>query len=283
MKIGLNTLLWQNPTSSENFGVIEELKSIGYDGIEISFADSDSKSYKEVGVFLKSIDMEVNGCLGLSPEEDPISPDSSVRSTALDALKRAIDNMHHAGGKNICGPFHSAFANFSRNEPQEDEYKRSAEVLYQAAEYAETAGITLTPEAINRFECYLVNTMAQLKKLVGMVDHPNLKGMFDPHHANIEEKSFKGAIETIAPVLGHVHISENDRGTPGEGHIPWDEVFSSLAATGYDGWYTLEAFSRDNLDFANAINVWRSYNPTMDICRDGFAFTKMMIEKHAVK
>jgi D-psicose/D-tagatose/L-ribulose 3-epimerase len=92
--------------------------------------------------------------------------------------------------------------------------------------------------------------------------------------------SFAGAVADIAPVMTHVHISENDRGTPGSGNVAWDEVFSSIAKTGYDGWYCIEAFSRDSLDFANAINVWREFNPRMDICRDGFAFTKAMIEKH---
>jgi len=272
--------LWSTNVTEEHFTDIETLKEIGYDGIEIFLAEPDRANYEKVGSFLKSIDLEVNGCLGLGPDQDPISKDAAVRQAGLEKIKEAVDNMHAAGGKNICGPFHSAFATFSRDEPQEDEYKRSAEVLHAAAEHAAQAGITLTPEALNRFECYLVNTMAQLKKLVDLADHPNLRGMFDPHHANIEEKSFAGAIDTIGPVMTHVHISENDRGTPGAGHIPWDEVFSSIANTGYDGWYTIEAFSRDDLGFANAINVWREFNPRMDICRDGYAFTKAMIEKH---
>ncbi len=282
MKIGMNMHLWSTNVTEEHFADIEALKEIGYDGIEIFLAEPDRANYEKVGSFLQSIDLEVNGCLGLGPDQDPISTDAAVRQAGLDKIKEAIDNMHAAGGKNICGPFHSAFATFSRDEPQEDEYKRSAEVLHAAAEHAAQAGITLTPEALNRFECYLVNTMAQLKKLVDLADHPNLRGMFDPHHANIEEKSFAGAIDTIGPVMTHVHISENDRGTPGAGHIPWDEVFGSIAKTGYDGWYTIEAFSRDDLDFANAINVWREFNPRMDICRDGYAFTKAMIEKHKI-
>lgn len=282
MKIGMNMHLWSTNVTQEHFADIETLKEIGYDGIEIFLAEPDRANYEQVGSFLQSIDLEVNGCLGLGPDQDPISKDASVRQAGLEKIKEAIDNMHAAGGKNICGPFHSAFATFSRDEPQEDEYKRSAEVLHAAAEHAAQAGITLTPEALNRFECYLVNTMAQLKKLVDLADHPNLRGMFDPHHANIEEKSFAGAIDTIGPVMTHVHISENDRGTPGAGHIPWDEVFSSIAKTGYDGWYTIEAFSRDDLGFANAINVWREFNPRMDICRDGYAFTKAMIEKHKI-
>jgi len=280
MKIGMNMHLWSTHITDEHYADIGELKAIGYDGIEVFLAENDRLGYVDLGNFLKSIDMEVNGCLGLGPDQNPISDDASVRQAGLDKIKEAIDNIHAAGGKNICGPFHSAFATFSRNSPQEDEYKRSADVLREAAEHAASAGITLTPEALNRFECYLCNSMAQLRKLVDMVDHPNLRGMFDSHHANIEEKSFAGAIETIAPVMTHVHISENDRGTPGSGNIAWDEVFGSIAKTGYDGWYCIEAFSRDDVDFANAINVWREFDPRMDICRNGYAFTKAMIEKH---
>ncbi|MGJ8723632.1 MAG: sugar phosphate isomerase/epimerase family protein [Roseibacillus sp.] len=280
MKIGLNMHLWSTHITSEHFGAIEELKTIGYDGVEVFLASPERSSYDELGAFAKSIGIEVNGCLGVGPEQDPISEDPKIRQAALDKLKEAIDNIHAAGGKNICGPFHSAFANFSRNSPQEFEYERSAEVLREAGEHAKQAGVTLTPESLNRFECYLCNTMAQLRHLVDLVDHPNVRGMFDSHHANIEEKSFTEAIEIIAPVMTHVHISENDRGTPGEGHIDFDEIFSAVAKTGYDGYYTIEAFSRDDVDFANAINVWRDYNPRMDICRNGYQFVKEMHAKH---
>ena len=95
-------------------------------------------------------------------------------------------------------------------------------MLHAAGEYAAQANIVLTIEALNRFECFLCNTMDQLTQLVKLASHPNVKAMFDTHHANIEEKKISEAIKIIAPVLAHVHISENDRGTPGDGHIPFD-------------------------------------------------------------
>ena len=272
--------LWSNEITADDFKDIQMLKEIGYDGIEIFLAEPEKSNLKELGPFLESIDMKCLGALGLGPDNNPASPDASVRQAGLETIKRAIDALHSVNGVNLCGPYHSAFATFSRNSAQEIEYERSAEILRQAAEYAAQAGITLTPEALNRFECYLVNTMAQLRKLVEMVDHPNLSAMFDPFHANIEEKSFSESIETIAPVLSYVHISENDRGTPGSGVIPWDEVFGTLSKIGYDGWMSVEAFSRNNEDFANAINVWREYNPQMEITRDGYTFVKEMLAKH---
>jgi D-psicose/D-tagatose/L-ribulose 3-epimerase len=104
--------------------------------------------------------------------------------------------------------------------------------------------------------------------------------MYDTHHANIEEKKAHEALSTIAPVLAHVHISENDRGTPGDGHVHWDETFASLAAINYNGWLTIEAFSRNDPDFANAINVWREYSGPWNMAINGLSFIKSQAAKH---
>ena len=137
-------------------------------------------------------------------------------------------------------------------------------------------------EALNRFECYLCNTMEQLKKLVEAGNHPNVRAMFDTHHANMEEKKYANAINTIAPYLHHVHISENDRGTPGDGHINFDDTFSTLAKINYKGWLTIEAFSRNDPDFANAIGVWRDFNDPWDIAENGLIFIQEMCKKHGL-
>jgi D-psicose/D-tagatose/L-ribulose 3-epimerase len=137
-------------------------------------------------------------------------------------------------------------------------------------------------EAINRFECYLCNTIVQLNKLVRLTDHPNIKPMFDTHHANIEEKNLTEALKSLKGSLAHVHISENDRGTPGDGHIRWDNVFSTLASINYKGWLTIEAFSRSDPDFANSINVWREFSQPWDIATNGFSLIKKMQAKYHV-
>ncbi|MGB7393931.1 MAG: TIM barrel protein, partial [Pricia sp.] len=83
-----------------------------------------------------------------------------------------------------------------------------------------------------------------------------------------------GALRTIAPVLKHVHISENDRGTPGSGQVHWKSVFETLKEIEYDGWLTIEAFSTIIPEFANAINVWRDYSEAEEIYRKGLDFIK---------
>lgn len=275
-------LTWSQVVSDDLMPKVERLKEIGYDGIEVTLGTDDNEAYLRLGKFAAQLDMEVNCVMPLGPQENPISSDPQVRSKAVDQIKWGIDRAAEMESKVICGPFHSAFATFANKAPHEQELKWSAEVLSVAAEYAGQVGITLAIEALNRFECYLCNTMEQLVELTKRVSHQNLGVMFDTHHANIEEKSFSEAIDTAAPYLKHVHISENDRGTPGDGHILWDEVFASLFKHHYEGWLTIESFTRNDPDFANSINVWREFSAPGDVAEDGFAFINKMREKHGL-
>lgn len=281
-KIGFNVLAWSAGISDKLLPVTEKLKQIGYDGVEFALDTQSPAVYKRFGDQLQQQGLETTCVMVVGPDENPVSESTAVRTKALDRIRLAIDCAHALQSKIICGPFHSAFATFTRRAPEAQEYSRSAEVLRAAGEHAAQADITLTPEALNRFECYLCNTMEQLTHLVKMVDHPNVKAMFDTHHANMEEKKFKTAIETVAPYLGHVHISENDRGTPGDGHILWDEAFATLAANNYTGWLTIEAFTRNDPDFANSINVWREYSKPWDMAKNGLAFIRQMCQKHGL-
>lgn len=274
--IGFNLLVWTAAISEKMNPMAERLKTIGYDGVECFVDTQDVAVYQQFGEHLKQLGLRSTCVTVAGPDTNPASESASVREQAVSYLKGAIDRAHAMGATVLCGPFHSAFATFTRREPQPDEYAHSAEVLHRVGDYARQANIVLAPEALNRFECYLCNTMAQLSELVRRADHPNVRAMFDTHHANIEEKQFPGAIQTIAPVLAHVHISENDRGTPGGGHIPWADTFRKLAEIKYTGWMTIEAFTRNDIDFANSINVWREYNDPWDIAENGLSFIKAM-------
>ena len=194
-------LLWSNHVTEEHYHIIDDLKATGYDGIELYMGEGDVSHYSKLGKHFADLGLGVTTVTGLSPEENISSADAGIRQAGLDRLKWAIDNAEALRADNICGPIHSSFAFFTRQPPTQGERDRSAGMLRKAAEYAEQADILLCPEALNRFECYLYNTMADLLTLVETVDHPNLRAMYDTHHSNIEEKSQSGALKTIAPYL----------------------------------------------------------------------------------
>jgi D-psicose/D-tagatose/L-ribulose 3-epimerase len=280
MKIGMNMLLWTTFVTEEHFPLIEKIKNIGFDGIEVPIGDGSAKDYRLVGDLLKDLGMTCTSVSSVFEEENPASPDPKIRQKGVDALKWRIDMAAEMGAEVIGGPFHSAFAWFSGHPPTAEERKWSAEVLAKAAEYAENTGVILTPEALNRFECYLFNTLESIATLLKSVNHPNLKMIYDTHHAHIEEKSQAEVIQTYSDWIAHVHISENDRGTPGTGQIHWEEVFNNLKAIQYDKWLTIEAFSRYNPEFASGINVWRNYQDDLEeVIIKGYDFIKKSWEQ----
>jgi D-psicose/D-tagatose/L-ribulose 3-epimerase len=101
--------------------------------------------------------------------------------------------------------------------------------------------------------------------------------MYDTFHANIEEKNIAAAIETAAPELVHIHISENDRSTPGKGQVNWKESFRMFRKINFDGWLTIEAFGQALPELLAATKIWRRmYVDEEQLARDGHDFIRKM-------
>jgi D-psicose/D-tagatose/L-ribulose 3-epimerase len=261
MKTGMNLLLWTTHVTAEHFPILDDLKKTGFDGVEVPLFEGDAAHYKTLAKKLADTGLAATTVTVLPPQANPISPDAAVRTAAVDKMRWAIEMTAILGGDVLCGPFHSPLAVFSGSGPTADEKARAAEVLREAAGVAGQHKVTLAIEYLNRFECYFLTTAVEAKALVKAVGHPNFRTMYDTFHANIEEKKAAPVIRELADVMAHVHISENDRGTPGTGHVPWDETFRTLREVKYDGWLTIEAFGRALPDLAAATKVWRDLFP----------------------
>lgn len=280
MKFGFNMLLWNTHVTAELFPLFAKLKAAGYDGLEIPLFEGDAAHFKTVRKALDDNGLKCSAVTVVPPEANPISPEADVRAKAVERIQWAIDMVAVCGGDVLCGPFHSPLAVFSGTGPTADEKKRAADVLRKVAEHAAKQHVTLTIEYLNRFECYFLTTAVDTAALVAAVDHPNFKGMYDTFHANIEEKAVAPAVQSLAPVLRHVHISENDRGTPGSGHVAWAETFKALKAARYDGWLTIEAFGRALPALAAATKIWRDLFPNPEeVYLHGIKFMRDMWAK----
>jgi len=105
--------------------------------------------------------------------------------------------------------------------------------------------------------------------------------MLDTFHMNIEEKSYRGALECAGDLLYHVHCCGNDRGTPGTGLINWDEVFETLAKINYNRWLVIESFVPNIEAIAAAAAIWRDIAPSAEaLATEGLTFLKKMGEKY---
>jgi len=262
MKTGMNLLLWATHVTQEHFPILRDLKSAGFDGVEIPIFEGDAAHYKRVRRELDSLGLGCTTVTVVGPDANPISPDPKIRKAAVDRLAWVIEMNHILGSQRMCGPFHSPLAVFSGAGPTEDEKAWAADTLREAAGFAQKADVTLCIEYLNRFECYFLTTAADAQKLVQAVNHPSFRTMYDTFHAHIEEKRPATAMKTVADVMAHFHISENDRGTPGSGQVNWDETFRTMRQVGYDGWLVIEAFGRALPDLAAATRVWRDLFPS---------------------
>jgi D-psicose/D-tagatose/L-ribulose 3-epimerase len=278
MKFGMNLLLWSTHITEDQFHLFDTMKNAGYDGVEIPCFEGDVKHFTKIGKALKKLKLGATSVTVMTPEANCISPDKKVREAALDRFKWALDCSAAMGSEMICGPMHQTLGVFSGDPPTKDERKRAVEVHRKAAEYAKSVGVKIALEYLNRFECYFLTTMADAAEYVRQVGHPWLGTMYDTFHANIEEKDGPGQLRAAKKEVFHIHISENDRGVPGTGHVPWIETFRAINEINYDGWLTIEAFGRALPALAAATKVWRDFFAKKeDVYEKGIAFMKSMV------
>ncbi|MCL4205639.1 MAG: sugar phosphate isomerase/epimerase [Pirellulaceae bacterium] len=279
MKFGMNLLLWTGELNDSILPVLESLKDMGYDGVELPLFNL-GLDYAAWGRRLDDLGLDRTAVTVRGTEDNPISPDAAVRALGVEHNKRALDCCQAAGATALVGPYHSALGYFTGQGPTGDEWKWGIESMQQVAEHAGQVGVTMGLETLNRFECYLLNTHADTARFVREVGHPNCRAMYDTFHANIEEKCIPDAIRACADVLCHVHISENDRSTPGSGNVRWAENFDTLHEVGYDGWFMIEAFGLALPELAAATKIWRRMFQTEEqLSRDGLAFMKSEVAK----
>lgn len=275
MKYGLNLLLWTSGVDESIFPTLEKIKSWGYDGVELPIFDMQLPAYQKIGKKLAELGLESTAVTVCTDDANPISPDAAIRQAGVERIKKAVDMCAAAGATLLCGPLHSALGTFVGRGRTEEEWKWAQESLAKAADYAQQHNIILVVEYLNRFEAYFLNSAEDTGRFCREVDHPNLKMMYDTFHANIEEKNPITAVDSCKDQLVHVHISENDRSTPGEGQIHWDASFEALRRAKYDGWLTIEAFGLALPELAAATRIWRRMFPNEEyLAKQGLAFMK---------
>ncbi len=273
MKTGMNLLLWTDHVTEAHDGLLEQIKGLGFDAVEVPiFNTSDLAPFERLGKRLQSLGLGATAVTVMGPETNPISPDRKIRDAAVAHLDRVLECGQAFGCEILCGPTHSAIGIFSGDGPTDDEFQAGVETLQRAGDKAQARNIRIATEYLNRFEIYFLTTAAQASRFVRAVNHPYVKMMYDSFHAHIEEKDQAAAIATCAAETIHVHVSENDRGIPGTGQVDWDGFFAGLKQSNYDGYLTIEAFGRALPALAAATRVWRDLFPdAMGLCRDGLA------------
>ena len=277
MKFGVNLFIWTANFDASHLPLLPRIKAAGFDGVEISMYRGREFAVSDVRRGLADNGLECTICSILVDGLSMISDDSSIRDKAVEQVKENIAATAECGGKVIAGPLYSPVGYLAGRRRSQDEWKRGVDCWQRLGQTLTSHGVTAAIEPLNRFETFFLNTAEDSARFCDEINHPNVGILFDTFHANIEEKDPVGSIATLSATgkLNHVHISENDRGTPGRGHAKIRESIAHLKALGYDGWLTIEAFGRRVPGLAAATRVWRDYFPDPEqVYVEGYRFIR---------
>src|SRR4051812_24848351 len=138
MKLGMNLLLWTTEVTAEHDALLEQIKALGFDAVEIPIFNVDNLApYERLGGRLRSLGLGATAVTVMSAEANPISPDPAVRTAAAAYLDRVLECCAAFGGEILCGPIHSAIGVFSGQGPTEAEFGHGVDTLRRAAERAQ--------------------------------------------------------------------------------------------------------------------------------------------------
>lgn len=277
VRFGLNLLVYTAAFTRDQVDLIPKAAEMGYDGVEVLFADLDILDAKATRRAREKAGVGLTACGIMLPGTSLCSADAGERAAGAARLARMTDLAAEMGGDTVAGPIYAPVRQLTGRPRSQDEWHWCAEGLSKAAAYAANAGILLAVEPLNRFETHVLNTVADTVRMVREVGSPNLAVQIDTFHANIEEKDTAAAIRAAGRDLGHFHASESDRGIPGTGQVPWRKVFAALRRTGYHRWVTIESFAQGIVDLCAAACIWRPIYESADrLAQDGLKFLKEM-------
>ncbi|MEZ4682136.1 MAG: sugar phosphate isomerase/epimerase family protein [Caldilineaceae bacterium] len=191
--------------------------------------------------------------------------DDAQQATGVAFLRRVIEIAALLGAQVLCGPLAAPVGERRGRGYTAAEWSTCVRSLQDVGKIAADHGITIALEPLNRFETFIVNTVADGVRLMDEVDHPAVGLLLDTFHMHIEEKGTAAAIRHAARHLKHFHASENDRGIVGSGQVAWPAVFDALRAIHYDRWIVVESFGHAIPELAGAACVWRPLAPSPEI------------------
>lgn len=277
MRFGVSTWMWVCPFTDEDVGLLKKIAGMGLTAVEIPIEFEDQFDADLVGSVAKDLDLSCSAVAIMTGKRDPIHPDPQIQENGLLYLRHCADTLAKLGGGPIVGASYTAAGRVYRatEEQKKREFDLCVKHMRQAAEYAGDHGVVIAVEPLNRFESSFMSKTREALALVEVVGHPAMGVNLDSFHINIEEKHFGETIENVGEHLFHFHACENDRGTPGTGHMPWPEIAGALKKIGYDRNLVIESFTSEIEPIASAGGAWHPFAPDMDeMAIEGLAFLK---------
>jgi len=284
MRIGINSFLFVSPFTTESVKLFPKFKKWGFDTVELPIESPEHIDPAKVKAAADKAGLAIGSvCACMGPGRD-LRGSEEDQQTGMTYCKTLIDQMVVLGCPSLIGPVYSVVGLIGAHDDVEKkaQFELVVKNLKELAAYAESKGVQICVEPLNRFETDFLNTCDQALKLIKAVKSKALKLHLDTFHMNIEEKNQAAAILKAGPHLAHFHACGSDRGTPGNDHIDWKPIVAALKKIKYDGDVVIESFTTDVKVIARAAAIWRKMEPTRDeIATKGLENLKKFFNKRS--
>lgn len=260
-KFGVDSFIWTECFSKDDLWIIPKAKEIGFETIDIAIAHPEKFPTKLVKGKVNEVGIDVVTTTTLNENTNLISPDEQIRRNGIKSLKLLVDINVELGSAILGGVNYAAWGYLTRKPRIEEEWEWSVNAMREVANYAQEKGdLTIAVECINRFETHFLNIAEDAVQYCKDVGANNIKVHLDSFHMNIEELSFRKAVEACGKkYLGYVHVCENNRGIPGTGLVPWKEFFQALKDIEYFGPLVIESFDPGFEELNGLCAIWRKF------------------------
>jgi len=211
---------WMRPEPIER--TIERLGRLGYDGLEIS-GEPQGFDVEHVRGLLSEHGVECWGAVTLMMGgRDLLHEDPYVRLGSVQYVKDCLTFVSELEGK-ILTIVPSTVGKIVPMGSAADEWRWCVEALKECQEHAESVGVRIGLEPLNRFETYFLNRCEQALALVDAVGG-DIGVALDAFHMNIEEADLLAAIRAAGDRLVDFHVADNNRMPPGHGALDWTAI-----------------------------------------------------------
>lgn len=277
LEFGGHALVWAGDWSPEGArAAISGAARSGYDYVEIALLDPWKVDTAMTRDLLEEYGVRAHASLGLSPDTDVTSTNTSIIAKGDELLRKATDVLHALGGTELCGVLYCSLGKYP-GPASEENRANSVAAMQRLSDYAGDKGINVNLEVVNRYETNIINTGIEGLAFLEEVNRENAFVHLDTYHMNIEEDGMEKSVLAAQEKLGFVHIGESHRGYLGSGNVDFDSFFKALKKIGYSGPITFESFSSAVVDpaLSNTLCVWRNlWSDSDDLASTALKFMK---------
>ena len=237
------------PTHEDRF---KRLRDIGFDSVDISFADTDTGKYyhvekmEEQCAHIRSVAEKYN--VTISQVHGPWPTDDETEEGikwGIECMHKAVYGTYLLGAKYLVIHPQMPFGYAHDTDPDYAE-QRTVDLLRELVPDCEKYGVTVCLENMP-FRNQRISPVRNIVRAVEKANSKHIGICFDTGHCNCMGDDVAEAVRLAAPYLKVFHIHDNNMNTfdahllPTMGNIDWESFAKAVADIGFDGTLSLES------------------------------------------